>query len=170
MASKGNVTVEEVVVWCPCIDYEVERIAELFAGREALAAGEIAAMDIPVKDRVWALLHEEFLGPDKLRLLACDYVEHADRVTEPGEWMVDTQSLSEMEGLSAASGAWQAAYCAAREIGNHAAAAWVVAYGTREHETRQMAWEAAESAEFKWQLEHAMAAINEAKNEKEGDE
>ena len=67
------------MAWNPCgwdsDGYTVERVTELFAGRDGLTAPDIAALDIPRQDRLWALLHTEFLTDEQMHLLACDFAE-----------------------------------------------------------------------------------------------
>jgi len=67
-----TVTVDQVMAWTPC--YTRERVEALFAGRECLTALEIADLDIPAEDRVWALCHRELLTDAELRELACRFV------------------------------------------------------------------------------------------------
>ena len=40
----------------PCARYTRDKVSRLWAGRDALAPADIAALDIPPTDRVWALL------------------------------------------------------------------------------------------------------------------
>ena len=48
-----------------CVDYTENRVIELWGGKESLTALEIAALDIPVEDRLWWILNPELIG-DKL--------------------------------------------------------------------------------------------------------
>jgi hypothetical protein len=48
-------TVEDIMSFGPCDDYPEERVRELWAGREILTQDDIAGLDIPVLDRIWAL-------------------------------------------------------------------------------------------------------------------
>ncbi len=40
----------------PCDPYTLERVEELFAGRKSVNAEDVAAMEIPIRDRIWAVL------------------------------------------------------------------------------------------------------------------
>jgi len=55
-----KITVELVQSWEPCEDYPEERLRELLG--DGLAPLEVAEVDIPVDDRIWALLRREVLG------------------------------------------------------------------------------------------------------------
>lgn len=50
--------------------------------RPYLSAKEILSLDLPAKNRVEALLQNEFLTEKQLRQLACDFVEHVLHVFE----------------------------------------------------------------------------------------
>jgi hypothetical protein len=69
-----TVTVDEVMAWGPCDGYPRERVEELWAGRN-LTALEILDLKVPGKDRLWAVLRNEFFTDAELRELACDYAE-----------------------------------------------------------------------------------------------
>jgi hypothetical protein len=49
-------TVDDVLALRPCDAYTRERVMDLFAGRAALTAQDVAALAIPAEDRLWALL------------------------------------------------------------------------------------------------------------------
>jgi hypothetical protein len=49
-------TVDDVLALRPCDAYARERVMDVFAGREALTAQDVAALAIPAEDRLWALL------------------------------------------------------------------------------------------------------------------
>ena len=66
-----KVTVDQVMSWLPCEDYTRERVEELFAGREALSAMEILELDIPVGDKLWAVLREELIPAETLYEFGC---------------------------------------------------------------------------------------------------
>ena len=48
-------TVDDILAMGPCIDYNRERVTELFAGRETITPFDVAVMDIPKKDIGWAI-------------------------------------------------------------------------------------------------------------------
>lgn len=51
------ITINEIMSYGPCEDYPVQRVEGLWAGREALAPREVAELEIPHEDKVWALCH-----------------------------------------------------------------------------------------------------------------
>lgn len=69
------ITIDQVMAWNPCSPYDREHVTKLFAGQEKMTAAEIAALDIPSEDRLWALLHTELVGERKLHELACEFAE-----------------------------------------------------------------------------------------------
>jgi len=78
-----KVTIEQIIAWEPCglhggddgTNYTPQRIECLFAGREALTARDIATLDIPAADKLWALLHPEFVTDAQMHEAACHYAE-----------------------------------------------------------------------------------------------
>jgi len=60
--------------------YTDKKIATLVP-EEGLTPLEVAALDIPVEDRMWVLLREDVMPARDLRLLACDWAESACRKT-----------------------------------------------------------------------------------------
>lgn len=69
-------TVADVMRARPCAEYPEERVRSLWAGKEGLAASDIAALAIPYPHRCWALI-ELCLDDRTRRLLACDCAEDA---------------------------------------------------------------------------------------------
>ncbi len=51
-----NVTVDQVMAWKPCAEYTRQRVEALFAGRESLSPPDVAALNIPLQDKLWARL------------------------------------------------------------------------------------------------------------------
>ena len=51
-------TIDEMMAMRPCKQYPRERLGQLWAGRARLSVLDIAALDIPAADRVWALLED----------------------------------------------------------------------------------------------------------------
>ena len=146
------VTIEQVLAWHPCAEYTEERIAELFAGRNALTAEDVAALDISAEDRIWALLHNEFLTDKQMHLLACDFAEavvhlcgddprpqaaiDAKRAWLRGE-IGDAELDASRDAMDAAmAAAWDAARDAAM------AAAWDAARAASMAAARAAAWAA----------------------------
>jgi hypothetical protein len=71
-----KVTFEDIIAWRPCTDYTEERIRELMGKRKSISWRDIVAAPIPVKHKIWALLHhQEFFSHQELVGLACDFSE-----------------------------------------------------------------------------------------------
>jgi hypothetical protein len=84
-----KVTVSEVMAWGPCELYTRERVTELFNGGDMLTAWDISVLDIPIEDRIWALLHEEFFSNSDLRMMSCAFAERVLGIYErkyPGDY------------------------------------------------------------------------------------
>jgi hypothetical protein len=173
-----SVTVDQVMEWNPCDDYTAERVTELFAGREALTAQDIAALDISHADRLWALLHNEFLTDQQIHLLACDFAEavvhlcgddprpitaiEAKRAWLRGE--IDNDQLSAARDAAWYAGA-DATRAAARDAARDAAcaaawaAAWAAACAAAWAAARDAAWAAARAAARDAQIDHVLEYI-----------
>ena len=147
-----TVTFEQIVAWKPCglhddedgENYTPERIRRLMGDRETLTANDIAALDIPADDRVWALLHNEFLTDKQMHILAYDFAEtvvhlcndpraqaaiDAKRAWVRGE-ITDSELFAASDAACAASAAaWDAARAAAWDAawGAASTAAWYAA-------------------------------------------
>jgi len=50
-----TVTTDTMMSYRPCGSYPRVRVVELWSGRDALTAQQIADLDIPQQDRIWAL-------------------------------------------------------------------------------------------------------------------
>ena len=70
-----SVTLEQVLSWGPC--YSDKKVAMLFAGRDSLTARDILTLDIPVEDRLWAVLREDMISAPVLHEFACWCAEQA---------------------------------------------------------------------------------------------
>jgi hypothetical protein len=84
-----KVTVDEVMAARPCNLYTRERVIELFGEREYLTALDISVLDIPIEDRIWALLHREFFTDSDLRMMSCAFAERVIHIYErkyPGDY------------------------------------------------------------------------------------
>jgi hypothetical protein len=153
-----SVTIDQVLAWEPC--YAHEEIVALFAGREQMTALEILDLDIPTRDRIWAVLHPELIDVIDLHGLACDFAERsmlserkACREPDPRLWAAIDAKRRWLAGE-----ATDAELAAAREAAREAArvAARVAARAAEEAAARAAwaaAWEAAAGeAERTWQL------------------
>jgi len=145
-----KITVEMVLSWSPCDDYSESRLRELLG--DGLTPLEVAALDIPIEDRIWALLHEPVFTLGVLRLLACDFAAEAlphwearyptdrrphEAVRVARAYVVGDASKEELASArDAASAAASAARAAARAA---SAAAWA---------TQDAAWAAARNRQL----------------------
>jgi hypothetical protein len=194
MGTKGGkhmktVTIEQVMGWDPCEEYTREKVEELFSGRESLTARDIVDLYIPAKDKVWALLHNEFISDGQTHLYACDVAERAlvaerEAGREPDErsWAAIEAKRAWLDGkitdeeLAAAreaarGAAWAAAWEAARRAAWGAAweaargaargAAWGAAWAAAWGAAWGAAWEAARRAAWEAQLELLLQYIEE---------
>jgi hypothetical protein len=124
-----SVTIDEIMAWEPCPEYPRERVAELFGKNSAVTWRQMARWRIPHEDRVWGLLHNEFLTDAQLWELACQFAERAllaERKAgrEPAEaswnaiatrrrWLRGEATDEEIASAASAASAARAAYCAA---------------------------------------------------------
>lgn len=66
------ITPENILSWGPCEDYTESCIRAIYGARPSLSPAEVLDLDIPVPDRLWAVLRPEVLGYHDLRLAVCD--------------------------------------------------------------------------------------------------
>jgi len=144
-----EITVKQIMKWKPCAEYTRKIVEKLWAGRKSLAPLEIAALDIPAKDRLWVLLRNEIIPEKKLHLLACDFADDAlASVKNPDprslvaiqakrDWVAGKITDRELEiaRVAARKAAWEVAWEAARR------AAWGAAW--------EAAWEEVRGAQMK---------------------
>ena len=70
------VSFKTVMAWEPCDDFPEVRIKRLFRGRKALSIADILNMrSITRRDKLWAVLRNDFFTDRELRLMACDFAE-----------------------------------------------------------------------------------------------
>jgi len=130
-----TLTVDEVMALHPC--YTRERVEELWAGRESLTLAEIAALDIPLEDRLWCVLAPGVLPDAVLGELHCRIVDEAVVIYEkhypndPRPRRANEVHRAYRRG-EATLAEWNAARAAAR------AAAWAAARDAAL--TRYLAW------------------------------
>ena len=128
-----KITVDMIMAANPCAGYPRSRVEALWAGRESLTPSEIAALEIPAEDRVWALI-SCCLDDRQRRLFACDCAERALAVVDtPDPISVEAIRISRLYAAGDATddqlaASWAAARAAAR------AASWAAA--------RAAAWDA----------------------------
>ena len=134
-----KITVELVQSWEPCEDYPEERLRELLG--DGLAPLEVAEVDIPVDDRIWALLRREVLGAGLDRVLDA-IVERAIRRSLGRSGVVAWEAWAErwLSGEDRSAGAAYAARAAA------GAAAYAAAYAAYAADAADAAWAAGAAA------------------------
>src|SRR3972149_11503462 len=73
-----TVNYDQIMAWCPCsVNYPPFRVKKLLNGRESLSVDDILVLDISDQDKLWALLHDEFIPINSRRELGCQYAERA---------------------------------------------------------------------------------------------
>jgi hypothetical protein len=157
------VTIDQVMAWGPCKPYTRERVTELFNGGDMLTAWDISVLDIPIEDRIWALLHSEFFTDSDLRLIACAFAERILPIYErkyPGDYRpretirvarlfaMDYVTISELRdarhvaSYTSSGASWTCAWDDA------VSSAWATSWASARHD----AWEEARSEEYQAQL------------------
>lgn len=126
-----RITIQQMIALNPCEDYTLERLTELWAGRESLAALEILDLEIPSKDKLWAVLKNWCFDDRTLHHLAADFAEKVLPIFEatlpddnrPRLAIQATRDLADgkITAASAASDAYSAAASAAYSVANFAA-------------------------------------------------
>ena len=173
MKFRKTVTVDDILAWKPCSEWDRDRIQASFGKRKHVTPLEILAAErVPCEDRLWCLLRPEFLSKRDSQLFACDCALRALRKErkagrEPDKRSWSAVRVAEKFALGAATreeliAAWDAAW-AVRDAARDAKAAWaarVAAWAARAaaRDARSAAWSVswnsgAGSAEFAWQLE-----------------
>ena len=142
------VTADMIMAQKPCSAYPRERVETLFPGT-GLTVPEICDLPIPLKDRVWVLLHPEVIGERLCHEAACDFAAAAlelagnpdprsvNAIAVKRRWIVGTATSRELNAAA------KAAKAAANATAN-ATTAWA-AWAAREA-ARAAAWEAAAAA------------------------
>jgi len=152
-----EVTVDDVMAKKPCNEYPREQVEALWGSRESLTLTEVLDLDIPAKDRVWAVTR--FLSKEEKRYFArwcalqvihlwnCpdvvkQYLETGDEglrdaarsaaldAAHTTAYTPAHIAASDAARSAARSAAWDAAWYAAWSVGG---AAWDVAWG-EEHQ------------------------------------
>ena len=94
----NTVTIDDVMAWHPCEQYNRTRITRLFRGRECIGVLDILALRIPAEDRLWSVLHEELIPAPVLHEFACQFAERAlDRRAERDGSVADPRSRAAIE-------------------------------------------------------------------------
>jgi len=136
-------TVDDIMALRPCSEYTRSRVEELWAGRDGLTAREIAALDIPIGDRTWAL--SCLLGDSRpvARRIALDvidrwkapeimrrYLETGDEDVRIAAW---SAAVSAFGAAASVAVAWSVAVAAAVSADREKYLGWLV----EAHEARQ---------------------------------
>ena len=81
---RGRITLKKMMSYRPCRDnYPLGRVKKLWDGRVYLEYREIAGLDIPALDRLWAL--RKFMTNRQLHIFACDVAESVLHLVPEGE-------------------------------------------------------------------------------------
>ena len=139
-----TVTIEQFMAFEPC--YAEEQVRELAGDKTEWTALEVLRLEqVPVNDRLWAVLREEFIPAEILHEFAC-------RCAEKALTLVDNPDQRSIDAI-AAKRAWlrkeitDEQLDAARSAANAADAAWSAA---------NAAWSAANAADAAWSEQIAM--------------
>jgi hypothetical protein len=174
---RKTATVDEIVAMRPCRSRE--HIAKLFGSKKCLHLRHLIAMPVEklsYAERVWVLLHKQFIPEKELHLLACRIAERALRrerkaglEPDPCSWeavrikrlwvrgkatsekLADAQDAARdaVQDTAGAAAAWYAAGVAARAAAWHAA--WCAARGATGDVAGAAALVVAWATEAKWQ-------------------
>jgi hypothetical protein len=169
---RKTATLDEIMALGPCM--EREEVAEFFGTRKRLNLDDLVAIPFPklsYANKLWVLLHEEFIPEKELHLLACRYAERAlRREREAGRepdarswevlrvkrrWVAGRATDEELEAAEAEA-AWAARTAAAEAWAAwREEAAWAAARAAAWAAWRAAAWAA-------WRAEAARAAARAA--------
>ena len=131
-----RVTVDDIMAKKPCNEYPREQVEALWGSRESLTLTEVLDLDIPAKDRVWAVTR--FLSKEEKRYFArwCALqVIHLWNCPDVVKQYLETgdEGLRDAAWYAAWNAAWNAAsdaaWYAARSVGN---AAWSTRFAVKE--------------------------------------
>lgn len=172
-----TLTIDQIIELKPC--YTNDKVKELLKDKNDWSALDILTLDIPLKDKLWAILREDFIDAQLLHEFACRCAENAlvlvnkpdprsitaiaaKRAWVRGEitteelkaartaaWEVRTEAWEVRAAWEAATAAWAAAWEAASE------AAWEAAW-----KARAAAWEAATAAKAAWEAAREITLVN----------
>jgi hypothetical protein len=149
-------TVDDVLALRPCDAYARERVMDLFAGRASLTAQDVAALEIPAEDRLWALLR--MLPRERWLPAIYAAADRAVRIYAPAALRAagleaEALRLEAVASINDATTAWAAA-AAARAAADAARAArdawdaWAAAAAARAAEAAaDTAWAAARATD-----------------------
>jgi len=171
------ITTDLVMRWKPCPDYPRKRIKKIIG--DWITPESVFDLDIPPRDKVWVLLHEEIIPERQLHELACIFAERAlqreraaGREPDQRSWAAIESKRKWLRGeitsdelAAARDAAWAAAWDASRDAAWDAsrAAAWAAAWAAARDAAWAAAWDAsrdaAGDAESIWQLEKIKEAI-----------
>ena len=183
-----SITYEEFLEFGPCYldDPKEKALMDSIAQRqERWTALDILGLEeIPEVDKLWAVLREELIEPEKLHKFACLCAERAlSRVENPDPRSIAAIAakrawlrgeITDAELKLAEGAARDAASAAARDAASDAAwaaaraAAWAAAWAAARAAAWAAAWDAAgdaaRDAERAWQVEELKRLLMEAEN------
>ena len=145
-----SITYEEFLEFGPCYldDPKEKALMDSIAQRQDrwTALDILELEEIPDEDKLWCVLREELIEPEKLHEFACVCAERAlRRVENP-----DPRSVAAIE----AKRAWMKGEISDAELAAARAAAWA--------SERDAAWAAERAAERAWQVEELKKLLREA--------
>jgi len=171
----------DVMSWDPCRGYSRETVERMVG--DGVTPRQIADMDIPIGDRIWALLHvhSDLFDWSGLHLIACDFADQAlALIADPDPRLVNAIAVkrrwvagdaTDSELAAARTAAWDAALDAAGDAALDASwdaagaaartAAWDAARTAARDAERGAARTAARDAERATQLEFILSKIQE---------
>ena len=142
-----TVTVDEVLSWKPCPNYDRAVLQKLAGRRKKMTGLQILALKIPVEHRFWAILRHGFLSDKDLRLFACDCAEHVLGIFEekypkdkrPRECIAMARRFANGKATKQELvAAWVAAGAAAWAAGAAAWAAWAAGAAERAWQVKRL--------------------------------
>ncbi len=101
-----KITVDMIMAMDPCDEYPESRIRELLG--PGLTPLEVLALDIPARDRIWAILNKLIFMNQTMHLIACDIEDYAlSQVETPDRRDLVKRKL--IEGKEVSREAWEVA-------------------------------------------------------------
>ena len=155
-------TVDQCMSLNPCPDYPRARVESLWAGREALTAGEVAALPIPHADRLWCLLRMAgrevwlpaiYAAAERAIRAAC-WALHGAGLADESARLEHQPPIVDAETASAAS----ATASAASATASAASAAWAAWAARAAWAASSAAWAASDAAWAAWAARAASGA------------
>ena len=163
-------TVDQCMSLDPCPAYSRARVESLWAGREALTAGEVAALPIPHADRLWCLLRMAgrevwlpaiYAAAERAIRAAC-WALHGAGLADESARLEHQPPIVDAETASAAASAAWAAWTASAAA-SAACAAWTASAAASAASDAWTASAAASAADLEATVAHVARLIDAAK-------